>query len=426
MTTSRTVLRRVYLAQAVGSTVEGIGLSTAVLYFSAHVGLSAHAIGGVLAFATTVALLLVLPIGVLADAIGLKRAAVGLGTLVAVAFAAYAVAHGLWLYAVGATLFMVTQAGLGAVRQAIVADNVDAAARVRARAVMQTLINAGYGLGTVVGALASLSSGDAPFLAAFVLAAVLALACTALLASLPLRPRTRSAPAGEAGRGERARRGAPAPRPGLIALRDRRFTVICGLAVIVLLSMPILAVLLPLWITDQVHAPNWMAPATLGLNTLIVICTQTRWSAGISSDARAARSLAIGAAALLAGCVVIGASCALPAVPTLLAGTVLLTIGEITAGAGMWQLAFSRNPTTAPAQYQAVYGMSSSAARVLGPLAALPLVLAAGFAGWVILGLLIAGAASTLVVLAVHGAQQRDRSSAATARVRRSSARAAS
>ena len=68
----------------------------------------------------------------------------------------------------------------------------------------------------------------------------------------------------------------------------------------------------------------------------------------------------------------------------------------------MWQLAFSRMPATAPGQYQAVYGMSSSAARVLGPLAALPLVLAAGAAGWVVLGLLIATAAAALCVLALR------------------------
>ena len=393
MSTERTILRRAYLAQGAGSTVEGIGLSTAVLYFSGHVGLSAESIGVVLAFATTVALALVLPIGVLADRIGLKPAAVGLGTLVVAAFVAYALAQGLWLYAVGATLFMVTQAGLGAVRQAIVADNVDAAARVRARAVMQTLINAGYGLGTVVGALAALSSGDASFLVAFVLAAALALACTGLLASLPIRPRTATL---------------PRQRPGLIALRDRRFTGICALATIVLLSMPVLSMLLPLWITQRAHAPTWLAPGTLGLNTLIVIAAQTRWTGRISSDARAAGSLAIGAVGLLTGCAAIGAATLVPgqAVATLLLGTVLLTIGEITAGAGMWHLAFNRMPTTAPAQYQAVYALSGSTARVLGPLAALPLVLAAGFAGWVVLGLLIAAAAVALSVVGLrdHGA----------------------
>ena len=279
-TDSRPVLRRVYLAQGVGSTIEGIGLSTAVLYFSGHVGLSAEAIGVVLTVATTVALLLVMPIGVLADAIGLKRAAVGLGTLVAVAFVVYALARSVWVYAVGATLFMVTQAGLGVVRQAIVADNVDAGARVRARAVMQTLINAGIGLGTVVGALAALSASDVPFLVAFAIAAALALGCTAILAGLPIRSH---------------RDGAPRQRPGLIALRDRRFTSICALATIVLLTMPVISVLLPLWITQRVHAPNWLAPVTLALNTLLVICAQTRWTARISSDARAGWSLAIGA-----------------------------------------------------------------------------------------------------------------------------------
>ncbi len=388
-TNSASVLRRVYLAQGVGSTIDGIGLSTAVLFFSGHVGLSAEAIGAVLTVATTVALLLVLPIGLLADAVGLKRAAVGLGTLVAAAFVLYALARNLWLYAVGATLFMVTQAGLGVVRQAIVADSVDAAAHVRARAVMQTLINAGMGLGTVVGALAALSAGDLAFEVAFGLAAAMAVACTVLLARLPSRSRGGHA---------------PPRRPGLIALRDRRFSAICALAVVVLLTMPIVSVLLPLWIAQRVHAPSWLAPITLALNTGLVICAQTRWTARISSDTRAARSLALGAPLLLIGCALIGAAELAPtqAVATLLAGTAVLTAGEITAGAGMWQLAFSRMPATAPGQYQAVYGMSSSAARVLGPLAALPLVLAAGAAGWVVLGLLIATAAAALCVLALR------------------------
>ena len=113
-TSSRTkaILRRVYLAQGVGSTIEGIGLSTAVLYFSVHVGIAPAAIGVVLTVATLAALVLVVPIGMLADRIGLKVAAVALSTVIVAAFVLYALAHGLWLYAVGATLFMVAQAGL--------------------------------------------------------------------------------------------------------------------------------------------------------------------------------------------------------------------------------------------------------------------------------------------------------------------------
>jgi len=382
-----TILQRVYLAQGVGSTIEGIGLSTAVLYFSVHVGIAPEVIGAVLTVATLLALVLVVPIGILADAIGLKVAAVALSTLVVAAFAAYALARGLWLYAAGACLFMVAQAGLGAIRQAIVADNVDASARVRARAVMQTLINGGLGLGTVVGTLAAISAGDAPFIVAFAAAAALAVACTAILARLPIRTGT-----------------APRQRPGLVALRDRRFVGICALASIVLLTMPIISVLLPLWITDRLHAATWMAPVTLGLNTLLVIGAQTRWTARVFSDRRAAGSLAIGAAALVAGCALLGATSLLTGSVSaaLLAGTVLITAGEITAGAGMWHLAFTRMPAVAPGQYQAVYGMSASVARVLGPMAALPLVLATGATGWLVLGLLTAAAATSLGVIALH------------------------
>ena len=146
---------------------------------------------------------------------------------------------------------------------------------------MQTLRNAGLGLGTVAGTLAAVSTTDTPFIVAFVLAAGLALGCTAIFAGLPIRARAESV---------------VRQRPGLIALRDRRYLGICALASIVLLTMPIIGVLLPLWITQRLHAAAWMAPLTLGLNALLVIATQTRWAARILTDARAAGSLAIGAA----------------------------------------------------------------------------------------------------------------------------------
>ena len=94
------ILRRAYLAQGVGATIDGIALSSAVLYFSVHVGIAPGAIGLVLTLATLLALLLVVPIGIVADAIGLKVAAIALSALVVVAFAAYALAQGVWLYAV--------------------------------------------------------------------------------------------------------------------------------------------------------------------------------------------------------------------------------------------------------------------------------------------------------------------------------------
>ncbi len=386
---TRSLLRRVYLAQAVGSTIDGIALSTAVLYFSAHVGLPAGLIGVVLGVAAISALVLVVPIGILADLIGLRRAAVGLCVLVAAALATYALAHQLWVYAIGAVLFVVAQAGIGAVRQAIVAANVDPAARVRSRAVLHTLLNAGMGAGTVIGTLVALPGNDLPFVIAFAVGSLGALGCAVIFATLPT--------SGHPSAGSSADR-----RPGLIALRDRRFVGIAGLAAIVQLTMPTLSVLLPLWITGTVHAPTWTAPAAIGLNTLLVLASQTAWASRIRTDGDAARSTAIAAGCLVLGCTLYGLAATTGQTGTvalLIGGTLALTAGEVCAGAGTWHLAFSRIPTTAPGQYQAVFGMSGSVARALGPLLALPLILAAGTAGWITLGLVMAAAALTLTLI---------------------------
>ena len=48
------------------------------------------------------------------------------------------------------------------------------------------------------------------------------------------------------------------------------------------------------------------------------------------------------------------------------------------------------------------HGMSTGVARVLGPLAALPLILATGAAGWLLLGVITAAAATSLCVVALR------------------------
>jgi hypothetical protein len=89
----------------------------------------------------------------------------------------------------------------------------------------------------------------------------------------------------------------------------------------------------------------------------------------------------------------------LPAV-LVLAGVVALTVGEIAAGAATWFAAFRAVPDGAQGQYQAVFGMAASLARIAGPALALPLVLAGGLTGWLAVGAVMAAAGVTLAVLA--------------------------
>jgi MFS family permease len=392
---TRAILRRVYLAQAVGATIDGVALSTAVIYFSSWVGISAGLIGVVLGVAAIAALLLVVPIGILSDLVGLRRAAIALSMLAGVALATYALARDVWVYAIGATVFMVTQAGIGAVRQAIVASNVAPSLRVRGRAVLHSLLNAGIGAGTLIGTLVALAGGGLPFVIAFAAGSVAALGCAVLFVGLPVDAR-RARPL------EPVESAGVRREPRLVALRDRRFVGISGLAAILQLTMPILSILLPLWILHEVHAPAWVAPAAIGLNTVLVLAVQTTWASRIRSDGDAARFTALAAAGLAVGCALYGAAALAPsgiATAFVIGGTLALTAGEIAGGAGTWQLAFSRIPSAAPGQYQAVFGLSGSVARVVGPLLALPLMLVAGVAGWIVLGLVMAAAAIALTVI---------------------------
>ena len=389
------ILRRVYVAQTVGSTIDGIALSTAVLYFHAHVGLSAQTVGFVLSAASVCALVLIVPLGAVADRIGLRTSAVVLSLLAATALTTYAVAGATWSYALGAVLFMVAQAGIGAVRHAIVTSQIEAEARVRARAVLHTLLNVGLGAGTVVGTVVAALGSSRPFVAAFTIGAAAAVGCALIFAGLP--------PVDAAVRPER-----PVGSPRFEALRDRAFVRVSMLAGLLQLTMPALSILLPLWIIEFTDAPAWAAAAALGLNTVLVLATQTAWASRIRTDADAARSTAIGSVGLLAGCglfALASDASEVSAVLVIVAGVVLLTVGEVTGGAGTWHLAFSKMPSTSPAQYQAVFGMSASAARVLGPLLVLPMILAIEGLGWVVLGAVMAAAALALTAIGVTGSR---------------------
>jgi hypothetical protein len=179
------------------------------------------------------------------------------------------------------------------------------------------------------------------------------------------------------------------------ALRDRRFVVVVALTSVLMLTIPMLSVLLPLWIARSA-APVWVAAVAFALNTVLVFSLQTPWSARVHSDRDATRSaLAAGAAVALASVLYAAVStlAATGGVLAVLCGVVAMTIGEVATGPAAWHLALRDVPADRQGEYQAAFGMSFSIARILGPLLALPLVTAYGALGWVAIGgaVLLAG-----------------------------------
>jgi hypothetical protein len=149
-----------------------------------------------------------------------------------------------------------------------------------------------------------------------------------------------------------------------------------------------------------------VAAVSFGLNTLLVLLFQTRVSARLRDDGMAARFAVIAAVAFPLACILVGvaalSTAVLSAVIVLLA-IIALTTGEILGGLATWHLAFRDTPANLQGQYQGTFAMASSLARILGPLLALPLVLALGLGGWTLLGAVFAAACVGLVLLARRG-----------------------
>ncbi|MFC7625016.1 MFS transporter [Microlunatus sp. GCM10028923] len=385
-----TANRRLVGALQVGTaTVEGVVLSTIVLQVALELDLAAPLIGLILALGAASSLILAVPLGDLADRLGLSRAAALFAGIAAVAVAGYAITDSAAGFAVAAIAFGIAQSTSAAARQALAVDGAAAADRLTIRATMNLLLNAGIGLGTVLGAvLAASGLGPTTRIAYGVGAVIMVLtAAGALALRRPVRPVRRSGWVGT-----------------LIALRDRRFAAATGFAAAIQLTMPVLSVILPIWVLQQTAAPIWLSGVALGLNTLLVIIGQRPYAARVRTHRATVRTALIAAGGLGVAGALLAVSGAvrspLAVVVLILAGIVALTVGEVCGGIATWRVALDHVPDGAEGRYQAAFSMSTSAARIVGPAVALPLVIMLGPAGWLILTAVMAAACLGIAALA--------------------------
>ncbi|MGH3341971.1 MAG: hypothetical protein ACRDPK_03630 [Carbonactinosporaceae bacterium] len=97
----------------------------------------------------------------------------------------------------------------------------------------------------------------------------------------------------------------------------------------------------------------------------------------------------------LVGCALLGAAGGLPAeaaVAALLAGTVVLAVGELWHAAGSFGLSYALAADHAQGQYQGVFGIGLGGIRALTPGILTPLCIVWGGPGWIVLGALFAAA----------------------------------
>ena len=245
--------------------------------------------------------------------------------------------------------------------------------RVRIRAWMQAVGNAGFGLGALAATAALVSDDPAilPHLAllnglTFVLAAVATLGA----------PRVSAGP---------ATRLTPRRR----ALRDRRYVLAAALNAVLSTHAALLTVALPLWVLSRTTAPVWVVSASLVANTVLVTLLQVR-------AARPVRDVGTAVVVFRRAGVALAASCCLflaaeqfgrtAATVLILLAALGYTFGEMWHSAAGYGLGFDLAPDHAQGEYQAVYAAFSSLGRAFSPaVVVLAAVTLPGW-GWLLLG----------------------------------------
>ncbi|MFI6146929.1 MFS transporter [Streptomyces sp. NPDC051109] len=176
--------------------------------------------------------------------------------------------------------------------------------------------------------------------------------------------------------------------------RDRGYLRFVLLDIPLCLDDSILGVGLPLWLVGHTDAPHAVVPAFLFVNTVLVVALQMTVSARVRRPRQAAGAARLYGLTLLGCCTLLALTPehgAWAASIALLTAAVLATAAELLRSVSSWELAVSLAPREARASYLGVAGMSQSIQKSAGPLLLTGVVMAAGPAGWLVLGAAVAG-----------------------------------
>ncbi|MET9252736.1 MFS transporter [Streptomyces sp. NPDC003717] len=372
--TRSAVARRLSSAQLANAIGDGAYYTASALYFTQSIGLTPARVGLGLTVAWAVGSVAGVPLGRLADRAGARGTSVALALAAALAVGSFTAVTGFAGFLLAACAYAAAQSGFAAARQALLAGLVPPAGRTGLLAGLQAVFNAGLAVGAGLGGLALHAGTERAYLTVFAVDAVSFLVCAALLAGLP-RPARMPA-------GPRARSG---------VLRDRPYVVLALLNTVLLLRMPLLSLVLPLWIAERTEAPAWLVSALFVLNTAAVTAFQVRAARGVTGTAGATRAVRRAGWVMLAGCGVFALSAgASPRVAAgfLVLGAVLQVVAEMWQSAGGWQLSFALAPAGRVGEYQGFFGTGVTVARTLGPLVLTTSIVEWGTPGWLLLGAL--------------------------------------
>jgi len=340
----------------IDSTGTGLFIAGAAVFYTQGAGLSIAEVGIGLTIAGLCGLVALTPLGMLADRIGPRPAAVLLHFWRAAGFVAYAFVHDFTTFVVVACIVGIPARAVDPVNQMYVDRHIGTELRTRVMAAFRVVANVGFSLGALL-ATVVIAIGTRPAFLAIVLGDALTFVLAGfLLAKVPLmadRTPTR-----------RTVRGWPT------SLRQGRFLTVAALHAVLVLHIPLLAIGIPLWATQHTTAPPLIVGPLIVLNTILVILLQIRFSRGTESRAGGVRALRL-ASVSLAGCAAVvafaGEVGTFWTIVLLTAGMVLLTFGELFQVAGGLSVSYDLAPRERQGEYLAVFSLGTAAMYMVGP-----------------------------------------------------------
>ncbi|MGW6979341.1 MFS transporter [Streptomyces sp. NPDC054932] len=390
--------RIMLLTQALDRAGTGVWAASSVLYFTFVVGLDAGRLGLLLGAAGVAGIAGSPLAGHLADRFQVRALLIGCHLIRLGALCVLLVVTD---FGVLLLLFAVTHLGDRAAKtlEMLFATRVAGERRSTYQALSRSSANAGYALGAGLAAI-GLAVGTRGAYHVLILANALSFLVAAVLVWRTREPRGHglvAAPPGAqecdpaAGEGDAA---GDAGAAGRSPWRDRGYLRFVLLDIPMNLDDSILGIGLPLWLVSHTAAPHALIPAFLVINTVLVVALQLRVSARVRDARGATGAVALYGLLTLACCVLLAAAPgggAWAASAALLAAAVLATAAELMRSVSSWELAVSLAPQEARASYLGVAGMAQSVQKSAGPLLLTGAVMAAGPAGWLVLGVGVAG-----------------------------------
>ncbi|SCL66694.1 MFS transporter [Micromonospora chersina] len=348
----------------------GLFQAGSAVFFTRALGLSAAQVGLGLSVAAGVSLLGTVPLGGLTDRYGPQRVWVAGLLLDAALFATYPFVGGFVGFLAVVVALALVGTATGTARQVYSINALPAAERVTAMAYQRSLLNVGFGFGSVISGLVLAVDTMAAYRGMVWFIAAVFLVTAVFVRRLPRLP-------------EVTRPVEPMSR--FAVLRDRPFMTVSLLSGLLTAHQTLYLTVLPLWIITHTDAPKILIAGLVLFNTILIVLLQVRASRGADTAPGAARASRRGALLIALFCVVVpvsGATRGTLTVVVLVAAATLLIVAELVESAGTWGLSATLPPAAQRGAYVGALGLGTQVQFLIAPAGLTALGVTTGGWGW--------------------------------------------